>query len=214
MAEVGRAPAGARQQGRCAVTSRRRRPSREMDDQAIEALCFLLDRSATPRSGLESTRGEKWSTILRRRLKGKYPRTRTGRVRFMHWHFHLRRAVKPDEGEKKSAAHVAEIWKANEVTLRTHANRNREKTGARRWITAEVKRLRRPFPGAGGKRLSTAAARSLLCEVLARIAVPDAGGKGLSIAAARDLLRDIRARSAAQSPIEKNVKHQNTAMSR
>jgi len=117
---------------------------RELDDQAIEALCFLLDRGGTVGScsGLDGTRGALWSTILRRRITGKYPKVKYQKTTPGTWrnrHFHVRQLAHPEETLEQSAAHVAKIWhdaghavEAN--SLKDAATRKEAKDEALQWI--------------------------------------------------------------------------------
>jgi hypothetical protein len=84
-----------------------RRITKERDDQAIEALCFFLDR------GVSLWNGEPWSTILRRRITGKYPKVKYPKTTPSIWrnrHVRVRQLAHPAETVEQSAAHVAKIW--------------------------------------------------------------------------------------------------------
>jgi hypothetical protein len=126
-------------------------PSRETDEQAIEALCFFLDRAEVgepsglgSRSGLEGTRGELWSTILRRRIIDTYKPTGTA-PQWQHRHFHFRR-IMTDETDDQAAAHVARIWNRQATTIATHAKRKRQKARALRWVGNVIASWRREYP--------------------------------------------------------------------
>jgi hypothetical protein len=129
-------------------------PSRATDDQAIEALCFFLDRMEVgkrsglgSRSGLDGTHGELWSTVLRRRMRDTYRATGTA-AQYMHRHFHFRRAML-HETDEQSAAHVGKVWGRAEATISTHALRKRERARAMRWVEKALESLRRgpkPLP--------------------------------------------------------------------
>jgi len=152
------------------VTAERRQPTREADDQAIEALCFLLDRLPPPdspdgggiglgsRSGLEATRGALWSEILRRRLQNKYEGTPpVGRTQWIQRHFHLRRLIDDKEGDEASAKHVARIWNANATTVLDGATRKVQKTAAFEWLQVAMAGWK-DFPGGPPKPAPTTAA--------------------------------------------------------
>ena len=139
-------------------------PSRETDDQAIEALCFLLDHQRAgelsglaSQSGLEGTRGELWSAILRRRLSNAYNTNQTSgaslRAQWMHRHYHVRLLAYPDEGPKRSAAHVALTWNGNENSVRTNASHAVERQSAEEWIRDAADRWQQPFAFDGGKHI-------------------------------------------------------------
>src|SRR5579863_6366182 len=116
---------------------------RGADDKAIEALCFLLDRTMPgepsalgSRSGLEATRGELWSTILRRRIRNKqYPPQRSDRVTWLCRHYYVRHLSHDhDESAARSAQHVAAVWSTNWRTLFAAAKRRDAKQRALDWI--------------------------------------------------------------------------------
>lgn len=195
------------------MTAEPRRPTRDADDQAIEALCFFLDRLPAPdgslagtdadvvvaieilvaannpaasrvaqalrsagvglgsRSGLEATRGELWSAILRRRLQNKYERTpRFGAAPWKDLHFHLRRLINPGEGDKASAEYVARIWNANATTVSDSATRKAHSTAALEWIQTLMEGWK-DFPGTDRKLApSTTAIYQALENAVTRIA--------------------------------------------
>jgi len=63
----------------------------------------------------------------------------------MHRHYHLRLLAYPDEGAKKSAAHVAQKWHDAEDSVRTNASREAAKSSAEDWIKTVVTNQEQPF---------------------------------------------------------------------
>jgi hypothetical protein len=133
---------------------------RETDDQAIDALCFFLDRQQVgelsglgSRSGLDGTRSELWSKILRRRMADRYPKEPKPKPRIT-WtirHFHARQlAVK--ETAEDSAKHVARICtaaghKVTAANIKSAATRNPAKAEALEWLDSVLTQSRgSPFP--------------------------------------------------------------------
>jgi uncharacterized protein YbdZ (MbtH family) len=120
----------------------------ERDDQAIAALCFFLDRQVAgelsglgSRTDLAGTRGELWSAILDRRIKGKYPKTKYPTITPSTWrkrHFWARQLA-VGATEDQCAEYVAKVWRefghrVTAETIKTAATRKEARDEALEWI--------------------------------------------------------------------------------